>query len=345
MSDRIDAASCPWIAGRIDGSRRAPTLLFRRMFEDWTLEESVFAGRRRVLCIASGGCTAIALANRGHRVTAVDVNPAQIASVRRRLAARGKPRCSRPMESEPPASVERALRMRLWALRALGVASSLVQEFVDCDSVARQVQLWDRLCSRRVRLALRAVLHPSVLRLTYARPFVRALPQHFSQTLLTRMRRGIARWPNRDNPFIGQLLTGRRSPRLDPALQPGRTIELVCDEVASYLERSAPGSFEAFSLSNIPDGCDEGYARRLVDAVYHAAAPGAVVVIRSFCGSPEPGSDWSAHDRAHLWGSVHVERVERRVASNPRRSPGGLFGRPIPPPPLEVLGVPDVRVA
>src|SRR2546427_6895773 len=60
-------------------------LMFSRMFEDWSLEARLFPPGGRVFSIASAGCTAIALAARGHEVTAVDLNPAQVAFVRARL--------------------------------------------------------------------------------------------------------------------------------------------------------------------------------------------------------------------------------------------------------------------
>src|SRR5262249_30070008 len=74
-----------WGAG-FSGRAGPPVLLFGRMHEDWTIEAEPFAPGTRVFCIASAGCTAMALAARGHEVVAVDVNPAQVAYVRERLA-------------------------------------------------------------------------------------------------------------------------------------------------------------------------------------------------------------------------------------------------------------------
>jgi hypothetical protein len=76
---------------------------------------------------------------------------------------------------------------------------------------------------------------------------------------------------------------------------------------ASFVEGEPAGSFECFTLSNILDGGDEAYRRRLLAAVRHAARPGAVAVLRSF-GEAETRSarDLAAEDRAMLWGSVVV---------------------------------------
>src|SRR5207249_10720171 len=75
-----------WRNGRLDGRPGGATVLFGRMHEDWRIEASLFPPGSRVLCIASAGCTALALAESGDRVTAVDINPAQVDYVRARLA-------------------------------------------------------------------------------------------------------------------------------------------------------------------------------------------------------------------------------------------------------------------
>src|SRR5438094_8829220 len=75
-----------WRNGRLDGRPGRATVLFGRMHEDWRIEASLFPPGSRVLCIASAGCTALALAESGDRVTAVDINPSQVDYVRPRLA-------------------------------------------------------------------------------------------------------------------------------------------------------------------------------------------------------------------------------------------------------------------
>ena len=99
---------------------------------------------------------------------------------------------------------------------------------------------------------------------------------------------------------------------------------LVCHDLIDFLNRGEPRTYDAFSLSNILDGCDAAYGSALVAAVRRAAAPGAMVVLRTFAETPSPGRDWRALDRSHLWGSVAVERVDGHAVAT-----GGRFGCPV----------------
>ena len=119
------------------------------------------------------------------------------------------------------------------------------------------------------------------------------------------MERCFALHPNRRNPYAHALLVGDMRPPADgPAL---RQIEVRCADATDFLERQPPGSFTGFSLSNILDGTNAAYARRLLAAVQRAAAPQATVVLRSF-HQPEcvTETNHAAEDRSMLWGIVDV---------------------------------------
>ena len=75
----------PWEAGRFDAKGGPKRILFGRMYEDAAIEQAAFRAGGRVFCIASAGCTAMASAPR-HRVTAVDINPVQLAYAEQRAA-------------------------------------------------------------------------------------------------------------------------------------------------------------------------------------------------------------------------------------------------------------------
>src|SRR5919201_730531 len=259
----------PWRRGRLAARAGPPELLFGRMYEDRAIELDVFVAGGRVFCIASAGCTAFQLAARGDEVTAVDVNPAQMRYVQGRLA--GEP----PVEGR----VERLLRRARGLAPLLGWDASDLQRFCSLEDVDEQARVWrGQLETRRFRLAMGVALRPLGLRLAYAGDFVAAVPRRFDRVLRRRLERGFRLHPNRHNPYAAQLLLGQG---VSAGVPCGAALELACADAAEYLEACAPASFDGFSLSNILDGAAGSYTDRLLRAVRRAAAPGAVLVLRS----------------------------------------------------------------
>lgn len=291
----MPAPETAWQGGRIDRRAGAPELLFGQMYEDSAVELEAFEPGGRVFCIASAGCTAFDLAARGDDVTAVDVNPAQIAYVRRRLVGGAMER----------GRVDRRFdRLRRLA-PALGWTRAALEPFCALDRTDEQLEFWRRrLDTRRLRFALAAAFSPILLRRAYDSRFLRVLPARFDRILRRRLERGFGRHPNAANPYASALLLGRpRETRAAP-------LDLETVDAAGFLEACPPRSFDGFTLSNILDGADDDYGARLFDAVRRAAAPGAVVILRSF---REPADDEearrAAEDRALIWGSIRVERL------------------------------------
>ncbi len=142
---------------------------------------------------------------------------------------------------------------------------------------------------------------------------VAANPQTFFQMywmgtrddMRARMERCFRIHPNRRNPFAHALLAGELM--AEPAPREARRIELVAADAATYLEQAPPQSFRGFTLSNILDGASAAYRARLFRAIRHAAAPDAVVVLRSFAEpAGELRSNVAADDSSMLWGIVDV---------------------------------------
>lgn len=288
----------PWRRGRLDRRAEPAELLFGRMYEDRAIEVEALPPEGRVFCVASAGCTAFALAARGDEVTAVDVNPAQVAYVKRRLAG------------APPAEgrAERLLSGARLLARLLGWRRRELEQFCDLEDVEEQARFWrEQLETLRLRLAMAIILRPVALRLAYANEFAAAVPRPFDRVLRRRLERGFRLHPNRRNPYASQLLLGSGA-----AVEPprGGALTLVCADAADYLEGCAPASFDGFSLSNILDGAGRAYGERLLRAVRRAAAPGAVLVLRSLAEPTQADDDrWAARDRSFLWGSVRIESL------------------------------------
>jgi S-adenosylmethionine:diacylglycerol 3-amino-3-carboxypropyl transferase len=265
------------------------------MYEDSSLELAVFEPGRRVFCIASAGCTALALAARGDDVTAVDLNPAQVTYVDAR--AKGGPL----REGRAEHGFRRLRRLGV----SVGWSRPTLERFCALDDPDDQLRFWrDRLDTRRFRAALAVFLRPIVLRRVFARSFLDVLPSRFDRILHARLERGFARHANRGNPYAAQLLLGRHR------AAPASPLTVAPGDAAEFLERCRPRSFHAFSLSNVLDGASPRYGERLLVAVHRAAAPGAVVILRSF-GEPQSEDEASraADERSLIWGSVRVMRA------------------------------------
>jgi hypothetical protein len=167
------------------------------------------------------------------------------------------------------------------------------------------MEYWSReLNTRRFRVLVDGLLSVIVLRSIYSPRLLAFLPRRLGATMRRRMERCFARHSNRGNPYARSLLLGELPSEPPPR---SKSIRLVHDDAAGFLEKEPPASFDGFTLSNILDGADGAYRRRLFAAIQRAAAPGAVTVLRSFgdadAGSPE---NRAADDRAILWGSVLV---------------------------------------
>src|SRR5262245_60623142 len=234
------AAITSWEGGSFQG--RTPRLLFGRMYEDCEIELQAFAPQSRVFCIAAAGCTAATLAAAGLSVTAVDINPVQIAYAKSR--AHGEP--ARRGSAERLLSSGRAL------LNLVGWSESKRREFLSLNHPEEQIAYWDRkLDSAAWRAVLDALFSPLLLRLAYKQSFVESLPGNFGASVRARMRRCWAAHPNQSNPYAWELLLGEGPAISNP--QRFQSVHFVCADAATYLERCPPASFDAFSLSNIVD--------------------------------------------------------------------------------------------
>ncbi len=295
-----DSQLTAWNAGRFDGRRRDAQLLFGQMYEDPCVEIDAFTGKERIFCIASAGCTAIALAAKGHQVTAVDVNTAQISYVAARL------RGGDVQEGKADQLLARGRRF----LPLFGWREPVLRQFLELENLAEQVEFWEaRFNTLRWRCMLDLFLNRSLLQMVYASGFTDSLPQHFGRKVRQRIERNWRTHANCSNPYAWRLLIGPQNGS-SKVVPPGTGLKLTCADAAAYLEDCPSDHFDGFTLSNIFDGASTEYRSRLLNAVRKTAARGAVVVRRSF-GEPADAQEehWATRDKAMLWGSVSVTTI------------------------------------
>jgi S-adenosylmethionine:diacylglycerol 3-amino-3-carboxypropyl transferase len=289
------AASTVWERGRLDGRSGKRQVLFGSMYEDPAIELAAFRPGGRVMCIASAGDTAMALAPQ-HEVVAVDINPVQLAYAKHRLAGGEAVR----------GMAERVMGIARALAPLVGWTRTRIETFVALDDRDEQLAYWrEHLDTRRFRFAFGALMSVRALRAFYSSPLLACLPPRLGRVMRARMERCFAHHANRANPYARLLLLGEATGH---GLPPEACrVELVQADAAAYLEAAPAGSFDGFTLSNIVDGVDAAYRARLFAAVRRAAAPGAVVVLRSFS---EPASardtNQADRDRSMLWGAVDV---------------------------------------
>jgi S-adenosylmethionine:diacylglycerol 3-amino-3-carboxypropyl transferase len=295
MPQTLNHSTTLWEANSFRG--RTPRLLFGAMYEDPAIELEAFPPRSRVFCIASAGCTARALSAAGHDVTAVDINPRQLQYAQARAGGA-------PLRE---GVAERMLRRGRALLPLFGWSERRRREFLLLRNPTEQVYFWRQtLDSLRWRWAVDALLSRFALGLIYATPFLASLPRTFGAQIRARLQRGWANHSNASNPYAWRLLLGESPGTTESSV---RGVRFACADAATHLESAAAASFDAFSLSNVTDGASPAYVQRLHRALKHAAAPGALVVTRSFAEPASAENNCAARDRSLLWGSVQVKRT------------------------------------
>ena len=172
--------------------------------------------------------------------------------------------------------------------------------------VEQQREIWHGLAHRRrFRALFRWALHPLVLRAFYGGALRQGLPLDLGEIVRGNIERSFTDFLVASNPYIIQLLRGGLAP--DPAQWP-LALRPDCDrfdaiaarldhlslhpaEAAHFLENQPAGSVDFFALSNVIEAIGSQSARRLLRAVERAAAPGALICVRSITGARPPRTD------------------------------------------------------
>lgn len=274
------------------------SLKFSIVLEDPTLELEVLARRQarglpcaRLLTVASGGCTALALkhAYPDAQVCAFDVNPAQIEHARQRQAA-----ISRAELGALNIDVDDAqgLSQRGDCERLFRAYRALIHEFIAPASEleryfftstqpperALMVKAW--LSSPFWATIHELIYGASLFHLVFgAQATQHTAPGSYPAHVRRCFERGLGRPDGATNPFLQHIFLGRYLEANAPAFLAAHT-ELPIDWVTGSLDDVGPlERFDLLQLSNIFDWSPEALIRDWI-ARLDQVRPGAVVMIR-----------------------------------------------------------------
>lgn len=302
----------------------SPSPKFAVVREDPELELELVDRTRaaHALVVASGGCTAIALAARrpGLRVTAFDLSPAQIAHAKAKveLVASGQSAALNVATSDPTAHNQAGEFERLFrALRAflaeLVIAPGEIERFFSVGtSAAERRELAARWRSApQWAPAFAALFTPSVLVAMFGPDAVRhAAPGSYGPYFQRAFERGLAREDAGENPFLAHVLLGRyteAAPPPYPVPAPRGDVTWVEGSLDAVPDLQR---FGVVSLSNVFDWSDDDLVRDWA-ARLASLRPGSAVLVRvlnnqrdvrpafaEFSFDEALGADFFARDRS-----------------------------------------------
>jgi len=277
-------------------------LKFAVVREDPELELTVMRARevRRVLLVASGGCTALTLpcVQPSIEVTAFDLNPRQLEHVREKAAAAAAGELRRLNVDDPDEAglsqcgefegLFRTLRQmmltfvapaaeldRFFCVPAAGAATAASGPAERAAQVAAWTshRYWPALFeSCFTDGLLHAMFGPAATQ--HARPG--SYPGYFRALF----ERGLRRDDAAHNPFLQHVLLGAYRPADAPRFvreRGGRVPELV---LGSLPEVPDLDRFDLYSLSNVFDWSDDALVVEWAARLKAAARPGSVVLLR-----------------------------------------------------------------
>ena len=193
-------------------------------------------------------------------------------------------------------SVDRSLRSALRLLYAFAAPRQCIRATLEAETLSEQSTQFDRCWNNgRWRLALRIALSRAVLRAAYGPHFIRQVPLDFSRQVTEQIAALLRGKPARDNSYLWQAFLGYYPPASEEALPPYlqkrhwsilqsslSKATFVAVDVVDHLRSCLPDSYDLFALSNVLDAASDTYATALLQAAAEAAAPSALLCLRSF---------------------------------------------------------------
>lgn len=244
-------------------------------------------GAREVLLVASGGCTALTLRHQfpNLRVTAFDINPAQLQHVRNKAAAVARDAHAELAALNQAGEFEGLFRtLRAFLIEFVTSEPELARFFAEDTSPEERATLVEKWAiARYFPVAFQLAFHDALLctmfgpaAIQHAQPG--SYPGYFQAAFL----RGLRRRDAADNPFLQHVLLGHYLPRSAPAYLTSQVPLLAGLELRESSLPQVPelGRFRLYSLSNVFDWSDDALTAAWAHAIVQASQPGAAVLIR-----------------------------------------------------------------
>ncbi len=307
-----------------------PVLKFAVVREDFELEVDLSrrANARRVLTVASGGCTALALRHAlpALEVHAFDVNPAQLAHAQRKAEAiaRGERPALNVGDASPGGLSQRGEFEKLFRVLR-GALTEFVMPAADLEAFFAEPAR-----AAALRSAWTASPYwPAAFEVAFAEGLLHAMfgpdatrhaargsyPGYFQRAF----ERGLARDDAARNPYLQHVLL-QRYLHPPPFLLAAKALDVTWQQ-GSLLEVPRLEAFEVVSLSNVFDWSEEALVRAWAAAL-RVLAPGSLVAWRQlnnqrdwrplfapdFEEDTALGAAWTARERAFFYERVTVVR-------------------------------------
>lgn len=295
-------------------------LKFAVVREDFELELALVrhAGVKRVLTVASGGCTALALkhAEPSLEVHAFDANPDQLAHLQRKAAAIAR---GEPSGLSQGGEFEKLFRVLRTALLELVMPVEELETFFHTPSRSRA--LLDRWTA--------SPYWPAAFEVAFAEGLLDAMfgpaatrhaekgsyPRYFQRAF----ERGLAQDGASRNPYLQHVLLQRYEDP-PPFLLAHRPLE-VHGHLGALTDVPALETFQLVSLSNVFDWSEASLVRTWAQALQPLAS-GSLVVWRqlnnardwrplfeaSYVHEPALSEEWTRRERALFYERVTVMR-------------------------------------
>jgi S-adenosylmethionine-diacylglycerol 3-amino-3-carboxypropyl transferase len=247
------------------------------------------------LVVASGGCTALALAcaRPAVRVTAFDVNPRQLAHVgeKRAAAEAGDLRALNVGDPRPDGLNQRGAFEGLFR-----VLRAFVEEFVaapaeiarffapEAPAAQRQALARGWLASPYWPAAFTTAFNDGLLLAMFGPAAIQhATPGSYPGYFQAAFERGLADVSAHGNPFLQHVFLGcYLAADAPPYVTAGEALAAAPIELVegSLLDVPDLGRFQLYSLSNVFDWSDDDLVASWAGALRRAARPGSAVLIR-----------------------------------------------------------------